>query len=226
MRALLDSLAFPALARPPVPYNALPTFDLISWSIRVHAFAWLCHTRVLLKALLTLLDDHNVPAARIIGRAVFKLGAHAHYAHKHLKQHLDAHDLPEAWKFLLPIGTGSRYIDSQFPQNSELFPSPVHISKVINCFTEVYEDANDSYSFLSEFCHPNLPAYYQHYEWTTSTRVEFRERTENRDAALGSVVAAMLLGLMAVEDLLRLIGDKDISPKLVRILADIAKPPT
>lgn len=222
-RVSLDCLTFPVLVRPPVPYNASPTADLISWAIRVHVFSWLCHMRILLRGLVALLDDHNVPAAIIVGRAVFEVGAHAYYVHKHLKQHFDAHDIPAAWKLLLPIGTGSRYVNSQFPDESELFPSPVHISKIINCFTEVYGDANDSYSFLSEYCHPNLPAYYQHYEWTTSAQVEFCERTEKRDAVLGSVAAAMLQGLMAVEGLLRMVGDNDIRPELVRILADMAQ---
>jgi hypothetical protein len=49
---------------------------------------------------------------------------------KHVKQHLDQKDLAAAWKFLLPIGTGSRYIKEfhSTPEESELFPIGPYIS--------------------------------------------------------------------------------------------------
>jgi hypothetical protein len=62
------------------------------------------------------------------------------------------------------VGTSSLYTISPYPQESQLFPSSVHIGEVINCFNEIMEgDAANIYSLLSEFCHPDMAALRQHF---------------------------------------------------------------
>jgi hypothetical protein len=152
----LKKITFPQLVRPALGPDAPPTIELIQWAVRVYCFPWIRHINALLNGIVLLIDSDNKAAVRIIGRSSFEFCAHAYYVHKHLKQHLD-NDLDAAWKFLLPIGTGSRYI-SEFhrtPEESELFPIGPHISKAVNCFQKEVMPNDDDYSYLSEFCHPN-----------------------------------------------------------------------
>ena len=118
---------------------------------------------------------------------------------KHVKQYLDRKDFAAAWKFLLPIGTGSRYINEfhSTPEDSELFPVGPHISKAINCFKEATpKETEDDYSYLSEFCHPNMMTFSQHYLWTTPYTIDFVDQVEF--GAFGAVAGSTLQGLVAI----------------------------
>jgi hypothetical protein len=132
----LKDIKFPQLVRPALGADASPTIELIQWAVQVYCFPWIRHLNALLNGIVLLIDSDNKAAVRIIGRSSFEFCAHAYYVRKHLKQYLDRKDLDAAWNFLLPIGTGSRYI-SEFhstPEESELFPVGPHISKAVNCF--------------------------------------------------------------------------------------------
>jgi hypothetical protein len=159
--------SFPNLRRRPGPPHEPATADLVDWGAHLYSFSWIRHFCTLVNGLVSLEEAGNTPSARVIARSVFELGAHAYYVKKRLKQHIDTGNLPAAWKFFTPIGTESRYINEQHPEESEMFSSPPHISKAINCFGErLPEDAQEGYIFLSEFCHPNVLVLSQYYEWT------------------------------------------------------------
>ena len=132
----LRRVSFPNLQRPAVPAKAPATPELIGWATQLYCFSWMRHFCVLVNGIVTLSDAGDIPAARIVMRSVFELNAHAYYVKKHLKQHIDAGHFSAAWEFLRPIGAGSRYINKQHPEESEMFPSPPHIRKAINCFAE------------------------------------------------------------------------------------------
>jgi hypothetical protein len=140
---------------------------------------------------------------------------------KHIKQHLDAKNLAAAWNFILPIATGSRYI-SEFhhPEESELFPAPPHIRKAINCFQEVMpKGAEDDYSYLSEFCHPNTMTFQQHYRWTTPYTIDFVEQVAF--GAFGAIAGSTTQGLMVVHELLEIGNERQINGAIVRLLTAI-----
>lgn len=219
----LRQVRFPNLQRPPVPANAPATPELVSWGTQLYCFSWMRHFCVLVSGMVTLTDAGNVPSARVVMRSVFELGAHAHYVRKHLKQHIDAEDFSAAWNFLTPIGTGSRYINEQHPKESEMFPSPPHISKAINCFGErLPEDAQEGYSFLSEFCHPNVLAFSQYYEWRTPETVTFINH-EPLGGIFGSTAGASIEGLLAIEEMLKLVHEKDIRNALRGLFEAVVK---
>jgi hypothetical protein len=217
-----SALKFPSLVRPSVPPEADPTPELLSWGIKMYAFSWVCQFRALAQGAVLVAESRNVPAARVLLRTVFEMGAHTHYVHKHLKQHLDKQDLKAAWDFLLPVATGSRYASEMHPEETDLFPSPAHIGKVVNCFNEVFTDAPDSYSFLSEFAHPNMAAFLQHYKWKTPYLVEFGEQYSDVGAAFSSAAGAAIRALLALVDILKLAGEIEIRAGVMRVLGEVA----
>jgi hypothetical protein len=145
--------------------DALPTAKSLHWAIRAYCFPWIRHMSAMLNGIILLTDCDNKAVVRIVGRSSFEFCAHAYYVKKHMKQHLDRKDLTAAWNFLSPIATGSRYLNEyHYPQESDLFPAPSHISKAVSCFKEVMpKGTEDDYSYLSEFCHPNTMTFQQHY---------------------------------------------------------------
>ena len=218
----LKQIKFQQLVRPKVSPNDPPTIELIQWAIQAYCFPWIRHISSLINGIVSLIDSDNKAAVRIIGRSSFEFCAHAYYVKKHLKQHLDRKGLTAAWKFLLPIGTGSRYINEfhAVPEESELFPAGPHIGKAINCFKEARpKDAEEDYSYLSEFCHPNMMTFKQHYRWTTPYTIEFLDQVEF--GAFGAIVGSTIQGLMETSELLNLANERQIKNAILLLLKAI-----
>jgi hypothetical protein len=215
----LKQIKFPQLVRPKLGPDAAPTIELIQWAIRAYCFPWIRHLSALINGIVVLIDSDNKAAVRIIGRSSFEFCAHAYYVRKHLKQHLDRRDLAAAWTFLLPIGTGSRYI-SEFhstPEQSELFPVGPHIGKVVNCFKEATpKETEEDYSYLSEFCHPNMMTFSQHYRWTTPYTIDFVDQVEF--GAFGAIAGSTTQGLMQIHELLNLGNERHVNKAIVALL--------
>src|SRR5260370_23030940 len=196
----LKQIKYPQLTRPRVGPTQPATIELVQWAIQAYSLPWIRHFGVLISGIVTLSDNDNKAAVRIVGRSSFELCAHAYYVKKHVKQYLDAKNLSAAWDFLLPIGTGSRYINEFYAEESDLFPAPPHIQKAINCFKEVMpKGTEDDYSYLSEYCHPNVMAFEQHYRWTTPDTIEFVNQVPF--GAFGAIAASGLQGLMAGKEM-------------------------
>ena len=217
--ASLEELEFPPLVRPDVPFDSPPTKDLVDWTIQLYSFSFLSQFRALLRGVIPLIEARNIPALRIIVRALFEMGAHSCYVKNHVKQHLEAKNLEAAWDFLLPLATSNLYTISPYPQESQLFPSPAHIERVINCFNEIMEgDAAEAYSLLTEFCHPALAVFKQHYQWEASRLVTFDAPEENLGTALPLGASSTLAALDAVSELLALSNETEIRTKLIQLL--------
>jgi len=218
----LKKIKFPQLVRPALGPDAPPTIELIQWAIQAYSFPWIRHMNALINGIVQLIDSDNKAAVRIVGRSSFEFCAHAYYVKKHLKQHLDHKDLAAAWKFLLPIGTGSRYM-SEFHSTSEqdeLFPVGPHISKIVNCFKEARpKETEDDYSYLSEFCHPNMMTFSQHYLWTTPYTIDFVDQVEF--GAFGAIAASTTQGLMEIHELLNIGNERQINDAIFRLLEAI-----
>ena len=217
--ASLEGFKFPPLVRPNVPFDSAPTKDLVDWTIQLYSFSFLSQFRALLRGVIPLIEARNIPALRIIVRALFELGAHAYYVKKHVKQHLEAENLEATWNFLIPVGTSSLYTISPYPQESQLFPSSAHIEEVINCFDEIMEgDAANIYSLLSEFCHPDMAALRQHFQWDGSQLVTFDAPEGNLSTSLPLGASATLAALDAVSELLELSNETEIRTKVIQLL--------
>ena len=217
--ASLEGFKFPPLVRPNVPFDSAPTKDLVDWTIQLYSFSFLSQFRALLRGVIPLIEARNIPALRIIVRALFELGAHVYYVKKHVKQHLEAENREATWNFLIPVGTSSLYTISPYPQESQLFPSSAHIGEMINCFNEIIEgDAANIYSLLSEFCHPNMAALRQHFQWDGSQLVTFDAPEGKLSTSLPLGASATLAALDAVSELLELSNETEIRTKVIQLL--------
>lgn len=174
----LDAIAMPELVRPAVPPDAPPTDELVAWAIRVYFYSALCQFREILRATLLLSNHDLVSAVFPCCRLLLELAAHAYYVKKHVQQHLKAKDLKLSWDFLFEVNLGSRDMrERQKMQGGQPpYPEGPHIAKVMACFNEYFPDghkekqATETYSSLSEFCHPNCAAFINHFEWETDIR--------------------------------------------------------
>jgi hypothetical protein len=150
-------------------------------------------------------------------RALFELRAHSYSVKKHVKQHLHAKNLEATWDFLIPVETSGLSTISPYPQESQLFPSPAHIGEVINCFNEITDgDAATVYSLLGEFCHPDMAALRQHFQWDGSQLVTFDVPEGNTALPLGA--SATLAALNAVSELLEMSHETEIRTKVIQLL--------
>jgi len=219
----LKRIEFRDLIRPQLGPGNPPTLELVQWGICAYCLPWVRHFGALISGIVNLCDsDNNRAAVRIVGRSSYELCAHVYYVKKHLKQHLDAKDIAAAWNFLLPIGTGSRYINERHPEGSALFPAPPHIKKAVNCFKEVLpKGMDDDYSYLSEYCHPNVMAFEQHYRWKNPTTIEFVNQVPF--GAFGAIAASAIPGLMAVDELLGMGGEKEVRRAIRTLLLAIVE---
>jgi hypothetical protein len=217
----LKQINFPRLTRPQIRTDEPPPRELIDWAVRAYCFPWIRHFGVLMSGIVTLEDAGNRPAVRIVGRSSYELCAHIYYVKKHLKQHIDANRLDSAFKFLTPIQTGSRYVN-EFHSGSEPFPTGVHIKNAINCFREAMpRESVEDYSYLSEFCHPNVMTFMQHYRWTTPETIDLVNA--NPFGAYGAIVGSSLMGLVAAHELLGIGHETDIRRVVGETLSIIAE---
>ena len=165
----LIPIKFGELPCPDVPDGSPPTLELLDWVTRLYCFSILSHFRELLKSLIVLSKSGYVPAAFIITRCLYEIGAHAYYVQKHVKQYRKANNAKEGWKFMESINMGSLYMKEKRPPSKEPFPQPRNIGKIIRSFREWPSgkrkvDAYEDYSYLSEFNHPNMAAFSHYYK--------------------------------------------------------------
>jgi hypothetical protein len=162
----------PELPRPKVAPDTPATQELAEWSMRVYAYSLLCQFREVLDSTVLLYDSGHVPAVFLCCRSLFEMAAHSYYTKKWVVDHLRKKNYDAAWKFMLGINQGSRYMKGKYEKLPpiELVDGP-HIGRVINTFNEYFKEhgdneAREKYSFLSEFCHPNSFAFTNHIDFT------------------------------------------------------------
>jgi hypothetical protein len=180
----------------------------------------------MLGTLIDLTERGHIPAAFVIARCLFEMGAHAYYVHKHVDQYLKEDDMETAWKFLSDINMGNLYMREKAKQNDpdDDFPIPRHIGKIIRCFDEFIKgEATATYSFLSEFSHPNMAALSHYYKMELLSPpevavVEFVEPKRDPLAAPLLETSVSLVALLVfVSKLLRDTGETAISLKTSEI---------
>ena len=225
----LDQIKFPSLTRPNVPKDAPPTFDLVNWAIQMYSFSLLSHYREMLRSFLLLTGGGNIPAAFVIARCLFEMAAQTYYVNKHAQQYLKEGNLKEALKFLSEINMGNLYMKEKYAESEDedanAFPTPREIGKVIRCFNEwgKIKRAGETYSYLSEFSHPNMGAFSHHYEIKdvdSTVRVDFTEPPRDPLMAPLHEIVISLTGLQFVGELLGLTGETVVTSSINRILRD------
>jgi hypothetical protein len=212
----LSKLNFPNLLRPQPTSEGVVTLDLIYWAVRFYVYSVLSHFREMIRSFLFLGDDDYVPAAFVILRCLFEIGAQTYYVHKHLIQFLNASDLWSAWNFLYEINMGSLYIRTG--KNGTDYPRPRHIGKVVRSFDE-WGHATD-YKFLSEFAHPNMGAFSQYYQFVKrdSEEIEICFSRNFSDDAFPDMSKEFVTTLHFCLELLNLTGETESAGPLKEIL--------
>ena len=85
------------------------------------------------------------------------------------------------------------------------------------------EGAQEGYSFLSEFCHPNVLAFSQYYDWANPQTVTFVDDHEPLAGMLGSTADASIEGLLAIDELLKLAEEREVLRSLHELLEAIVE---
>lgn len=225
----LAKLVFSPLRRPSVLEDEPPTQELLQWAVQLYCFSLLSHYREMLRTFLSLSETGAIPAAFVISRCLFEIGAHTYYVHKHVTQYLKSGDLKSAWEFLKEINMGNRYMTEKNGgenKNNKTpdFPLPREVAKVVRCFNEVATNsAVETYSYLSEFAHPNMAAFNHYYRMEPQegevAQVEFIEPSRDSfDTPLAEVAISVTATLNFTSELLVTAREGNVSAQLTHIL--------
>jgi len=224
----LDGVQFHDLERPDVPHGQPATEELVKWASQVYVYSIVSHFREILRSTLTLYDAGQVAAVFLCVRSLFEMAAHIYYVRKHVLAHLDQKDWDAAWKFMLKVNAGSRYMKEEYGDKLdgkiELEESP-KVQSAIAAFNEYFNGdkkrATREYSFLSEFSHPNSFAFTNHLDWKEAEepdkkmKVSFtRPTTDMMIQAIPSGVMSSLSVLSSGSEFLRKLGDQSLDKPL------------
>jgi hypothetical protein len=222
----LDKIQTPELVRPDVPHGQPATEELVKWASQVYVYSIACHFREILRSALTLYDAGQVAAVFLCVRALFEMAAHIYYVKKHVFQHLDNKDYDAAWKFMVKVNAGSRYMKEKYGEKLngeiELEESP-QIQKAVAAFNECFKEqknaASEEYSFLSEFSHPNSFAFTNHIDWKEAGKPQMkiaftRPDTEMLIQAIPSAVMSSMTVLLHGHEFLRRLNDNSLEQPL------------
>jgi hypothetical protein len=230
--AELDKIQPPELVRPDVPHGQPATYELAAWAGRVYIYSLIFHVREVLRSTVTLYDAGQLPAIFLCARSLFESAAHAYYVKKHVGDHIDKKNYEAAWDFLKKVNLGSRYMVEKYGENFdgkiELEESP-HISKAIATFNEYFNgsksrQATETYSFLSEFSHPNSFAFSSTIEWKEADQKErmkvcfVKPSMETVIHALSACVLSVLSVLNSGSEFLRRFDDKSLDGPLTEAM--------
>src|SRR3990172_6559840 len=127
---------------------------------------------------------------------------------------------------------GSRYLREEIPEQDDsedvLFPAPREISKVLRCFNEYgnTEQAVKTWSFLSEYSHPNMAAFSHYWEPVDEWSTEMRFIEPPRDPSKlprGNVSVSLIAAVQFTFELLRIAGETELASQIKSILMGFVK---
>jgi hypothetical protein len=215
----LHALEFPVLIRPMVPYGAPPTVELIAWAIEVYVFCFLAHIRQLVESYALLLRHMHWPTTFFVGRGLFEVAGHAMLVLRKVRAALKSNDYAAGWDVFAAAIMGNReMLDSGVKTSAGTdWQEPFHVNDDVRALAAVLpgESRKDReaevllmYSFLCEFCHPNMGAVTQYCVFDESgdiNSMRLRPSPDDR-IAMDETRFAVTAGLYAAIELLRLYG--------------------
>lgn len=227
----LDKIQSPELVRPDVPWGKPATEELAVWAVRLYIYSLLFHVREVLRSAVTLYDAGQLPVIFLCARSLFESAAHLYYVKKHVGDHIGKKDHEAAWAFMKKVNVGSRYMVEKYGEKLngeiELEESP-HIAKAIATFNEYFnsgkKQATETYSFLSEFSHPNSFAFSNTMEWKEADQKErmkvsfVKPPMEMVIHALSACVLSVLSVLNSGSEFLRQFNDKSLDGHLAEAM--------
>jgi len=228
----LDKVQPPELTRPDIPHGQPATEELVRWASQIYVYSIVCHFREILRSTLTLYDAGQVAAVFLCARSLFEMAAHIYYVKKHVFAHLDKKDWEAAWKFMVKVNAGSRYMKEEYGEKLdgkiELEESP-KIQSAIAAFNEYFngdkKKATREYSFLSEFSHPNSFAFTSHIDWQEAEKPDKKMKigftkppTDIMIQAIPSAVMSSLCVLSNGSEFLKRLKDDSLYKPLVETM--------
>jgi hypothetical protein len=223
----LRTIKLPSVLRPSVAPDDPATEELVQWAITAHVYAEIAHIRTILAGFLMLADSGNSPSASILARHIFEWTALACHLMEKLSQHVPQKDWQAAWDLVLKVGTANSWVKNHGhnygPADSfkEEVESPIRIKHLIASYTR-YHTAKygktrieDSYGYLSEFCHPNANCLMEYQEFDGARAYFVPPRKESTYSGINGFSAEWLL---FVQDLLRLAEEAHVRQKLIKTI--------
>lgn len=184
-----------------------------------------------LAGFLSLAESGNSPSASILARHVFEWTALACHLVEKLAEQVPKKDWQAAWGLLLKVSTANSWVKNHGhkygPPDSfiEDVESPIRIKHLIASYTR-YQTAKygktrveDSYGYLSEFCHPNANCLMEYQEFDGARAYFVSPRRESTYSGIEGFSAEWLLFM---QDLLGLADESAVRAKLIGALKLLA----
>lgn len=228
----LRAIELPSLVRPAVGPDDPATEELVRWAITAHVYAEIAHLRTILAGFLALADSGNSPSASILARHVFEWTALACYLMETLADLVPKKDWQAAFDLLVKVNTGNSWVKkhgqnyapaSSFPDEVE---SPIRIKHLIAAYSR-HQNAKygktrveDSYGYLSEFCHPNANCLMEYQKFDGARAYFVPPRKESTYSGINGFSVEWLL---FVQDLLGLADESGVRATLIGALKVLAE---
>jgi len=198
-----------SLGQPPDP-RTLKTPDerkevYIRWAITYYVYSVIAHIRTVLRGLIVLADNGNIPTAARDWDAARDLLNQAVMGSRWIKEY------------------GHKYDPTQITAE---IPNTIRLNKVLASYEAHVEkvfggDTKDDYAHLSEHSHPNSACFQQYHDGEVpGGEIRFKEPTTGSPLPVVNWCLIDLNTLLL--DLLRLSGENTVRPQIEAILKQIA----
>jgi hypothetical protein len=218
--------------RPDVSQGKPTTEELAVWAVRVYIYSLLFHVREVLRSTVTLYDAGQLPVIFLCARSLFESAAHLYYVKKHVGDHISKKNYEAAWDFMRKVNVDSRYMVEKYGEKMDgkiELEESAHIAKAVATFNEYFnggkgKQATETYSFLSEFSHPNSFAFSNTIEWKEANEKERMKVTFVKPSmaavihALSACVISVLSVLNSGVEFLRQFNDTSLDDALTEAL--------
>jgi hypothetical protein len=213
--AELDAIIIPTLERPPVPWNDKPAGELLVWAVRFYVGAVLGHARELLRGFLLLGHAGLLPASLVIARALLELAGVVALVTEKVSRSIEVNDTERAGTLLLRATMGNRYMSDRGTKVSDgsEWVKPFNVLDGIRAIDEKFpgdgsRKATNLYDSLSEVCHPNMGALFQHYR-IEDADVRFDDPPHETDTSpIEEVELALMVLVYSLLALSSIAGDR------------------
>jgi hypothetical protein len=225
----LQRIALPPLIRPPVSEDN-PNEVLVLWGIRYYSYSVIAHSRTVLRGLVRLINDGNIPTALIVSRHVFEWAAHTCYLNRNTKNYVERREWRRAWHLHSLAMQGNRWIKDHGSKYDPTLvtngiPDPLSVPNIVAGYEEYrrqrfgVSDARDTYGLLSEHSHQNAACFHPYCKYFGP---EVRFVAPSPDTSLLAEKRCLIDLVLALEALLRLARERVVCKQLVAILKELA----
>jgi hypothetical protein len=236
----VQGVGLPPLRRPRVKPDEPKTEELVRWGICMYAYSLIAHMQKILQGLVTLAESENVAASAPVGRHVFEWTALSCYLMRKLKESFATRNWNEAWALLTKVALGSGWAGKYGPKYAGAstvkltfeIPHPVRTGNAVDAYGKYQEEqlrvaeANDSYSLLSDYSHPNAACLMRYQSWEDNGGI-YRfidpDLGTEQETFLPFVNCCLIDLFLFIYELLGMADESTVRPKVKVVLDELAK---